>query len=41
MAYDKGATYYLILKDEDEIVNTKLEKIPFVIDLVFGGSIRF
>jgi len=41
MAYDKGATYYLILKDEDELVNTELEKIPFVIDLVFGGSIRF
>ena len=41
MAYDKGATYYLILKDEDELVNTELDKIPFVIDLVFGGSIRF
>ena len=41
MAYDKGKNYYLILKDEDETVNTELEKIPFVIDLVFGGSIQF
>jgi len=41
MAYDKGAAYYLILKDEDELVNAELERIPFVIDLVFGGSIRF
>ena len=41
MEYDKDATYYLILKDEDELVNTELDKIPFVIDLVFGGSIRF
>ena len=41
MAYDKGKTYYLILKDEEELVNTDIEKIPFVIDLVFGGSIQF
>jgi uncharacterized protein (TIGR02687 family) len=41
MAYDKSKTYYLILKDEDELVNTEIEKIPFVIDLVFGGSIEF
>lgn len=41
MAYDKGTAYYLILKDEDELVNNELEKIPFVIDLVFGGSIKF
>jgi hypothetical protein len=41
MAYDKSKTYYLILKDEDELVNTEIEKIPFVIDLVFGGSIQF
>lgn len=41
MAYDKGASYYLILKDEDELVNSELERIPFVIDLIFGGSIHF
>ena len=41
MAYDKGATYYLILKDEEELVNSEFDRIPFVIDLVFGGSIRF
>ena len=41
MAYDKGASYYLILKDEEEHADSELERIPFVIDLVFGGSIRF
>jgi len=41
MAYEKSATYYLILKDEEELVNSEIERIPFVIDLVFGGSIRF
>jgi uncharacterized protein (TIGR02687 family) len=41
MAYDKSAAYYLILKDEEEQVNSIIEKIPFIIDLVFGGSIRF
>ena len=41
MAYDKSATYYLILNDEDELVNSELERVPFVIDLVFGGSIHF
>jgi uncharacterized protein (TIGR02687 family) len=41
MVYSKGSTYYLILKDEDELVNTEIERIPFIIDLVFGGSIRF
>ena len=41
MAYDKGAAYYLILKDDEEPVNSELDRIPFVIDLVFGGSIRF
>lgn len=41
MAYDKGASYYLILKDEDALVNSELERIPFVIDLIFGGSIHF
>ena len=41
MVYDKGAKYFLILKDEGETVNQELERIPFVIDLVFGGSIQF
>ncbi len=41
MPYDKGANYYLILKDDDALVNTEIERIPFIIDLVFGGSIRF
>ena len=41
MPYDKAATYYLMLKDEDELAGTELERIPFIIDLVFGGGIRF
>lgn len=41
MAYNKGANYYLVLADEDELVNKELERIPFTIDLVFGGSIQF
>jgi len=41
MAYVKGASYYLVLKDEDELVNTEIERLPFTIDLVFGGSINF
>jgi hypothetical protein len=41
MAYAKGANYYLVLKDEDELVNIEIERIPFTIDLVFGGSIQF
>ncbi|ANY65660.1 TIGR02687 family protein [Paenibacillus sp. BIHB 4019] len=41
MAYDKSKEYYLVLLDEEETVNKEIEKIPFVIDLVFGGSIQF
>ena len=41
MAYDKGKNYYLVLKDEKESVNQELERIPFVIDLLFGGNIQF
>ncbi|MCL1882161.1 MAG: BREX-1 system phosphatase PglZ type A, partial [Defluviitaleaceae bacterium] len=41
MAYDKAKNYFLVLKDEEEAVNQELERIPFVIDLVFGGNIRF
>ena len=41
MAYKKGASYFLVLKDEEETVNTEIDKIPFVIDLVFGGTIQF
>lgn len=41
MAYDKAKEYYLILKDEEELVNGEYARIPFVIDLVFGGSIQF
>lgn len=35
--YDKTKEYYLVLEDEEEMVNKIIEKIPFTIDLVFGG----
>jgi len=41
MAYNKGASYYLVMKDEEEMVNQEIERIPFAIDLVFGGTIQF
>jgi hypothetical protein len=41
MEYIKGANYYLVLKDEEEMVNTEIERIAFTIDLIFGGSIQF
>ena len=41
MAYNKDANYYLVIRDEDVLVNVELERIPFTIDLIFGGSIQF
>ncbi|MGB8453163.1 MAG: BREX-1 system phosphatase PglZ type A [Anaerocolumna sp.] len=41
MAYDKSKQYYLVLIDDEEMVNKEIERIPFTIDLVFGGGIRF
>ncbi len=35
--YDKTKEYYLILEDEGEMVNKVHDRIPFTIDLVFGG----
>jgi hypothetical protein len=37
MQYDKTKEYYLVLEDEEEMVNNSHAKIPFSIDLVFGG----
>ena len=37
--YDKNLKYYLVMTDDDEIVENELEKIPFTVDLVFGGGI--
>jgi uncharacterized protein (TIGR02687 family) len=42
MKYDKSRTYYLILRDDDEVVGNELmPPIPYTIDLVFGGGISF
>lgn len=37
--YDKNLKYYLIMVDDDEMVENEIERIPFAIDLVFGGGI--
>lgn len=39
MKYDKNTKYYLVMIDDDEIVENELERIPFTVDLVFGGGI--
>ncbi|MDR1320246.1 MAG: BREX-1 system phosphatase PglZ type A [Gracilibacteraceae bacterium] len=39
--YDKAKTYYLVIKDDDEMVDRDIERIPFTIDLVFGSGIQF
>lgn len=38
MKYDKYLKYYLVLIDDDEIVENELERIPFTVDLAFGGG---
>ncbi len=38
MKYDKHVKYYLVLLDDDEIVENEIERIPFTVDLVFGGG---
>ncbi len=39
--YDKTKEYYLVINNEDETVNKECARIPFIIDLVFGGGIKF
>lgn len=39
MKYDKRLKYYLVMVDDDEMVENEFERIPFMIDLVFGGGI--
>lgn len=39
MNYDKHMKYYLVIVDDDEIVENEIERIPFIVDLVFGGGI--
>jgi uncharacterized protein (TIGR02687 family) len=41
MQYDKKQTYYLILQDDDDMVENELARFPYTIDLVFGGGISF
>ena len=38
MAYDKTKKYYLILEDEEEMVEKIYEKIPFTIDLLISDD---
>ncbi len=39
MHYDKRENYYLVMVDDDEIVENEIEKIPFVIDSIFSGGV--
>jgi uncharacterized protein (TIGR02687 family) len=41
IAYDKSKSYYLVIKDDEETIEREIERIPFIIDLVFGGGIQF
>ena len=37
--YDKRSNYYLVIIDDDEMIESELERIPFTVDLVFGSGI--
>jgi len=39
--FDKSKEYLLVIEDDDELVTKELDRIPFIIDLVFGGGIKF
>jgi len=39
--YDKKQTYYLVLQDDEDMVEHDLMRVPYTIDLVFGGGIQF
>ena len=39
--YDKKQTYYLVLQDDENMVEHNLMRVPYTIDLVFGGGIQF
>ncbi len=41
MQFDKKQTYYLVMQDDDEMVETEIERFPFSIDLIFGSGIQF
>ncbi len=39
MKYDKSKKYYLVMYDDDSVVENEIERIPFIVDLVFGGGL--
>jgi uncharacterized protein (TIGR02687 family) len=39
--YDKSQTYYLVLQDDEDMVGHEIMRVPYTIDLVFGGGIQF
>jgi uncharacterized protein (TIGR02687 family) len=41
MQYNKNETYYLIMRDDDDMVENELARFPYTIDLAFGGGISF
>jgi uncharacterized protein (TIGR02687 family) len=40
-SYDRHATYYLVLEDEDQTVEKIYERIPFTIDIAFADDFGF
>ena len=39
--YDKTQTYYLVLQEDEDMVGHEIMRVPYTIDLVFGGGIQF
>ena len=37
--YDKRLNYYLVIIDDDEMIESELDRILFTVDLVFGSGI--
>jgi len=41
MTYDKGKKYYLVMIDDEETVSKEIGRIPYIIDLMYGGGLQF
>ena len=40
-AYDKGKKYYLVMMDDEGTVSKEIERIPYIIDLMYDGGLQF
>jgi len=39
--YDKGKKYFLVMIDDEETVNKEISRIPYIVDLMYGGGLQF